>query len=364
MTAASSELRLLEQHDVHMNADCAESLRSKKGAYVAVGSYKLDESSQKRLGQILLFSVDRAKSKSSLNRVYTRTGIPGVFELKWNDSEGQPLLGCAAADGRFYTFPLDEEPRGLGTEAIFQTSAHESEAYCLSCDWSPWAASSQQDVVVSRSDGRIAILDLATSTLRTEWLAHSYPYLDRPAEVWYAAYSKWKPNVVYSGADDALLKCWDVSSPDPVCIVKSKQHTAGICAIQFSPSREYTFVTGSYDNAIRMWDERKLARPVATHADLHGGVWRLKWHPRHASILVAACMRGGFAVLRCDSAFEVLATYSEAAPGDWEALAYGVDWLGQDEESLKSHDLLCGVSFYDKKLHLFSIDLDSQVCHG
>ena len=372
MTSASEQLQVLAEYDVGMDADCAECLPSTDGHWIAIGSYKLDEAKQRRVGQVQLYRLDA--SRKHLNLLDTKSDIPGVFELQWRSSSerDQTLLGCAAADGCFYTFPLNKQSAKIQAPSKFWTSEEaeakggegEDETYCLSCDWSPWTSDTQEQVAVSRSDGRLSVLDLSTARVSREWLAHSYPYLDRPAEVWYTAYSKWTRNLLYSGADDAVLTCWDLNASTPARRMKCKEHTAGVCTIKFSHLREHLFVTGSYDNAIRLWDERKLSSPLACLPDLHGGVWRISWHPQDPFTLVAACMRGGFTVLRCKTEFEVVSAYSDGhTPGEWEALGYGVDWIcphskQQDSSTL---DNICGVSFYDQKLRLFSINLESHI---
>jgi hypothetical protein len=58
-------------------------------------------------------------------------------------------------------------------------------------------------------------------------------------------------------------------------------------------------LTGSYDEMARVWDLRNLSRPTAVaEVPCGGGVWRLKWHPTHPGMLAAACMYGGFLLLR------------------------------------------------------------------
>jgi hypothetical protein len=114
-------------------------------------------------------------------------------------------------------------------------------------------------------------------------------------------------NVLYSGADDCTFKGWDIRCPAAVSTTSStaaavqhpasstssctasstagavqedlipstevqhstlfsnrRAHGAGVCCISSHPRREHTLVTGSYDECIRLWDVRALARPVET----------------------------------------------------------------------------------------------------
>ena len=108
-------------------------------------------------------------------------------------------------------------------------------------------------IVVSQSDGRLSIWRLhpaggAPVRVVEPWHAHSLRG-GVPTEAWISFFRRGEGgddgSVVVSGADDALMKGWDLrvggtgglGSPAFVC----KEHGAGVTAGQWHPTRQHTF---------------------------------------------------------------------------------------------------------------------------
>ena len=105
--------------------------------------------------------------------------------------------------------------------------------------------------------------------------------------------------VVATGADDAAFKGWDVRSGlDAPVFVNRRAHAAGVTCVAPSPHDAHVIATGSYDDRVRLWDVRNLARPGAVRRRrLRRRVVAAQWHPRAERRVAVAAMGGGVSVL-------------------------------------------------------------------
>ena len=78
----------------------------------------------------------------------------------------------------------------------------------------------------------------------------------------------------------------------------NRTHQAGITCFNFNAKDQNYFVTGSYDENLRLWDVRKLG-PRSGPLDeigLGGGVWRAKHH-YDTQLIACACMHYKYQVV-------------------------------------------------------------------
>ncbi|TYZ67138.1 hypothetical protein PybrP1_009700 [[Pythium] brassicae (nom. inval.)] len=297
----------------------------------------------------------------------------GVFDAKWSAhaAGGKALLAAATSSGTLELYALADDADGqhvLGHTGI-TTEADES-AMCLSLDWSNRVIPSEEPAVcVSHSDGTISVWSIAQSGVvpTAKWQAHDL--FGSPIEAWIVAFSCHNPNVLFSGADDATVKGWDLrvdpagsssSTARSPLFTNARAHSMGVCSLQFHPHDERLVVVGSYDEHVSVWDHRNMKVPLALHAT-GGGVWRLKWHPQASrqDYLLAACMHNGFQVLKLDAARGALARTVHYERH--ESLAYGVDWW-RDAKSLAAAAPVVGsCSFYDHVFHVWRQSLERRL---
>ncbi len=133
-----------------------------------------------------------------------------------------------------------------------------------------------------------------------------------------------QPHIVYSGADDCTFKGWDARVAAPVInwsasatsggggrsggglyggsggggygggnsdsdegersmqlFGNRRAHAAGVCCIAGHAQQEHLVATGSYDESIRLWDMRKVEKPVVAAQVGRGGAWGcLHWEAK------------------------------------------------------------------------------------
>jgi diphthine methyl ester acylhydrolase len=360
---------------------------------------------QTRHGTVNLYSLSceslsDAGSACSLKSVASWQPGGGVLDAKWAAAavNGKAALACGLSTGKLVACALQADSTLLqlasSAEAPTTVSAPEEsendsaatsedsdsssddesssqQRLCLSLDWS-----AQQQIIVSESSGTLALWRLAADstelTLERRWRAHTQRGSSSPAEVWTAFFNKHSPNIVISGADDSLMKGWDLRAGTATAVFTSRQHDMGVTAGEWHPSCEHTFASGSYDESVRIWDVRAVGRGPSKTVAVGGGVWRVRWHPTwhqlHSDstsnssssssdgVILAACMHGGAKVIRtaqqsCSSSSEdaVLTQYTD----EHTSMVYGADWC-RSADSLNSDQPAVGTcSFYDHKLCLW-----------
>ncbi|KAM4877668.1 diphthine methyltransferase isoform 2-T2 [Thomomys bottae] len=290
------------------------------------GGLDLDQP-QVRLGCLYLYSFNEDSSATPLVEVQRRD-TSAILDMKWCHIPvgGHALLGVANASGSIELLRLVESEKSSYILQPISSLTVEEQCLSLSLDWSTGKSGRVSDqplkIISSDSKGQLHLLmvDEAGSGLQrvASWQAHHF-------EAWIAAFNYWQTEVVYSGGDDGLLKVWDTRTSG-TSVFTSKRHSMGVCSIQSNPHKEHVLATGSYDEHILLWDTRNMTQPFADRP-VQGGVWRLKWHPVHHYLLLAACMHSGFKILNCQRAVEeqqeVTVLVSHVLPN---SLVYGADW--------------------------------------
>ena len=364
---------------------------------LAVSCYQLDEGTGVRRGLLSLHDT-RGDGLAPAGAAWEGAG---VFDAAWapaarGDADGGPLLALALADGTLEVLrvkTVDEgESEGASVEGagaaapLFDgceagqaagrpflaltplagavvtgvddtggsgPAAGPAGAMALYVDWCR-APCGEARLAAATSAGGLAVADLGAERgleVITAWQSHSL-------EAWTVAWDAHDPCILFSGADDAAFKGWDVRAPPggaagaalaTPTFVNSRVHGAGVCCVAPSPHTPHRVATGSYDEAARLWDTRALARPVETTSlACGGGVWRLRWHPEDGSLLLAATMHDGFKVLALASGGLAVADHYPHQ----RTLAYGADWCASP--GLGGTGLVATASFYERAVHLWA----------
>ncbi|XP_053671467.1 diphthine methyltransferase [Anopheles nili] len=342
----------IAKRDTDQSADSVEWCPSEKLDNIFVcGTYHLerdnDLSLSNRLGRILLYRFEGESQSDPLTLLQT-VNRSAVLDQKWNPFH-KNRLAVAGADGTLAIYAVEdfsEQPKlDLQTSIALQgEELQEQNPLALAVDWSQ----DGKRIIVSDSHGCIELLSFE-NTLQSihNWKKHGF-------EAWTCAFSRHNENIVFSGGDDCILYAHDVRCPgEPALKSTNKSHSAGVTSLLSFAQKDNILLTGSYDEYIRLFDERQLKNCVSEHL-LHGGVWRLRSNPNNdPRKILCACMYHNFSVVKLlpNDSFELIGEYDEH-----DSICYGCDWQQISQNDHAKRNFIATCSFYDHKLCVAEVE--------
>ena len=114
----------------------------------------------------------------------------------------------------------------------------------------------KQKLAASLYDGQVQVLDASTGQKINSLREHS-------ERCWSIDFNPHNPMHLASGADDGLVKIWDLEdrSEKSVGRIYLGQN---VCAVQWSPGNQYQLAIGTVDHLIKLYDIRKTRQPLCT----------------------------------------------------------------------------------------------------
>lgn len=340
---------------VRVNADTGEIKQS-----AVVGTYLLHESQESQgvppryTGTVDVVSAVFSETKNTCAlQTQSAVELPAVLDIcpfSWAPAIGLDKATAIAAcsNGTLYLLTSTAPFSTIEPHPFTTTKSHEGDL-----SLSVHVAERRVDdimVACSNTAGLIGVYKLHDYDLSL--LANQRMH---DAEAWTAHIIQISNNaqsIVVSGGDDGVLTALDPRGIEPVWHVRNAHGGLGVTTLAWHSANPDTLWSGGYDDCIQTWDVRALRAPVSKRSlGVGGGVWRLRFHPRFANLILTAAMYEGCKVVRmqADQSLTVEASYKEH-----QSIAYGACWLSD----LKPRNPLCALtaSFYDRSVHLWALD--------
>ncbi|XP_058782527.1 WD-40 repeat-containing protein MSI1-like [Vicia villosa] len=194
-----------------------------------------------------------------------------------------------------YIFDIDKQPSKASDDRArpeLRLHGHKTNGYGLS-----WSKFNSGHLLSGDYDGNICIWDVnATSNNLT--LDPLRVFKVNEGDIEDIAWNPKNENL-FGSVGKKNLHLWDVRAPivnNPVQYYNA--HSETVNCLSFNPFKEWSVVTGSNDESIKLWDTRKIAKSndmhqcVQTFKQVDGCVFQVDWNPNNETMFASGCHLG------------------------------------------------------------------------
>lgn len=374
----------------------------------ACGLYELTgESSQHRDGKLVLYNYDEQSNRLSvIDEINTDGGVLDMKVCPYPSENTQEKLAVVLSTGTLSIFDYTSDSRSSDYLTLCNSISDEQDtSLYLSVSWNSSqsrADSTATQLVVSTQASSILLFEYSCSDICiTHRLLNAHKRYGESLPIWVAIFDPHQSfggnnTRLLSGGDDCCMKIWDLrQSYEKPSYIDSRSHQTGLTCAQWHPTSVHNFATGSYDEIIRVWDDRYLKNPclnisagllrpsTAWTTLLHisftvgGGLWRLKWLDnqstdvndvdRDLGCIATANMHAGSGLYRISRTEGVDSQLlqcdkQDVCSNEDNQLVYGIDVL-KAKHSPDKHDsangrtefLLATCSFYENNVQVWRV---------
>ncbi|KAI1726941.1 diphthine methyltransferase [Ditylenchus destructor] len=295
----------------YISGGCHDLPSSSEDATLLVSTYQLNHETQNdslcddsRIGSFFFLLPESNEPKlgnearlnlSSLKVIQQLSTNGGVFRFETADHS---KIIAALTSGCIGMIDLPSQTNNFEASQETSSCVTDENVMLLSVAWN----SHSKRILCSDNRGHLIVVDSEIFGLEQKWTAHSHKYMQAECEVWNCCWlCDNNPNLCASGADDGVLKVWDVrdfSTHKNQPHMLNKSHNSGVTFVRQLPGDANFLITGSYDDCMRIFDLRNISSPV-NELKVNGGVWHVE-QMDDSNFLLAACMYGGWNVVERD----------------------------------------------------------------
>jgi len=205
-------------------------------------------------GEISVYTVGH-KSMDILKTYACRDIQWSIIDCKL--SPDSRFIAYSSWSGNVHLLPFQSNPNSSkkNTEMYLSLSDHQS-YYSAFCAFGVSFSADSRELIAGTNDGRAIIYDLQTGVKAVS--------IDNAhiADLSAITFSNQTNHIIYSAADDGILKIWDrrilsESHPEPISVFVGHQH--GITWLD-SKGDFRNIITNSKDQTIKLWDTRRPSK--------------------------------------------------------------------------------------------------------